>query len=230
VQAFVRLGQVVHALADVVVDWDCIIECMAQMITIITGQRGVGDDVTPLETDKIFNTIQRFKDYTIFVSDDALIKLTTSLVSLSMHVITAANASQPAASSGAPADKAGQGKLSGPLLSVTVAAKDVVQRIASVPDAVRQLQPLMGAADSGMSRPMPSSSGTATYYWISAPPYLAELLAAGVVSYALYAAIDIVKINSYRVSRVWQMVISHLRMIALSKVNTLLRDESGLCF
>ncbi len=48
-QAFVRLCQVAHALADVIIDWDPIVECFGQIIGIITGQKAISEEITPLE-------------------------------------------------------------------------------------------------------------------------------------------------------------------------------------
>ena len=182
-----------------------------------------------INLEKIFNAIQRFKDYSIFLCDDALAKLTTSLISLSTHVIAITTAAQNATAqypSIAPATSEKAVKLPGPLQSVSVVAKDVVQRIANAQDvvggAVRQIQQMQpqqsNAAPELAGRSTASTSGSVVHYWSNAPVYMADQLTSGLVSYSLYSAIEIVKVNSFRLSRVWQMVTSHLRTIASNKV------------
>lgn len=221
-QAFVRLTQAVHALADVIVDWETVMDTYVQLIGVVFNQRFSPDEVTPMEIDKIFNTIQRFKEYSVFLCDSALIRLTTSLVSLSINAIgNSVNSPVASIRSSNEAEKA-WGKSSNSILS---SAADVVQRIVNVPDvvggAVRQLQGGGGGQNEGsVNAPLRSSSAN-SQYWAVVPPYMLEPLATGMVSYALYAAIDIVKINAFRLSCVWQMVSSHLRMVALHKVNNI---------
>jgi hypothetical protein len=218
-QAFVRLTQSVHALADVIVDWETVMDTYVQLIVVVFNQRFSPDEVTPMEIDKIFNTIQRFKEYTVFLCDDALVRLTTSLVSLSINAI-GNSVGSPVASikASTDAEKAWGGKSGNSILS---SAADVVQRIVSVPEvvggAVRQFQSGGQSEGVGSNAPLRSSNAN-SQYWAVVPPYMLEPLATGTVSYALYAAIDIVKINAFRLSCVWQMVSSHLRMVALHKV------------
>jgi hypothetical protein len=51
-------------------------------------------------------------------------------------------------------------------------------------------------------------------------PYLADCLSEGMVGFSFQAVIEVAKLNAHRVSCVWQMVSSHLRMIASYKVRS----------
>eukprot|EP01038_Epipyxis_sp_PR26KG_P012463 gene12463-16716_t len=52
----------------------------------------------------------------------------------------------------------------------------------------------------------------------NAPKYLVDGVGNGSISFALQAVIEITKLNSFRISLIWQMITSHLRMIASLKV------------
>lgn len=221
VQAFVRLSQVVHALADNISNWEVVVNCFVQLIYIISNQRCLSDDVTPHEIDKVFHAIHRFLEYSAFFSDEAVIQLTTALVCLSMHTVEASTVSldsvRPTAAVAVTGER-GSNRLGAPLLSsVSGAAKDVVQRIVHAPEAVgsagRQTISTVGSDNS-----RPSSAAASLHYWSKAPHYLVDALSSGSISYALYAIIDVVKANTFRLSCVWHMVSSHLRTVALSKV------------
>ena len=97
VQAFVRLVQVVHVLADAITDWDAIMDCFEQLTLYIRthmGSRRI--EVTPDEVDKVLEAIQRFKYYTVHIADDTLVKLMTSLVALSLNTLAVFSSSQHA--------------------------------------------------------------------------------------------------------------------------------------
>ena len=229
VQAFVRLSQIVHALANSITNWEVIVDCFVQLMYVISNQRSISDDVTPHELDKVFHAIERFQEYSVFLSEEALIRLTTALVCLSMHTVEASTVSLD---SGRPPSTTGftstggsgerqSGRLAAPLLSsVSGAAKDVVHRFVGASDAIgvsaKQQQSGIGAPEGSR---IVSSSGSSCHHWGKAPPYLIDSLSSGGISYALYAIIDVVKFNSFRLSCVWHMVSSHLRAVALSKVN-----------
>jgi hypothetical protein len=59
--------------------------------------------------------------------------------------------------------------------------------------------------------------GNSASVTIVGPAYMLEGLQSGFVSFSLEAVVDITKINAHRVSSVWQMVTSHLRMIGSLK-------------
>jgi hypothetical protein len=93
-QACMRLLQVIHVLGDNISDWDTIIDTFEQLVKFSTGlppspatsPRGaVSDEVSVVELEKMFNAIGRFKSYSLFLTDDTLVKLTTSLLQLSTN-------------------------------------------------------------------------------------------------------------------------------------------------
>jgi hypothetical protein len=105
---------------------------------------------------KFLSALERFKDYSIYLSNDGLIKLMTSFVALSMNNIA---------------------------IFSTVLVGEV------------------------RSNPSEKSSQKV------------EDKDAALVLYSIKAVIDISKKNSFRIATIWQMVISHLRMITASKVS-----------
>lgn len=160
IQAVVRLFQVVHILADVISDWDVIIDTIEQILEYISSNKfAFSDDVTASDRDKVFEATSRLKQYTVYLSDDSLIRLMTSLVAMSLNNLS---------STGKKVTPGGRGRASDLRRSLT-------------------------------------------------PGYLSDGIAAGAVNFSLQAAIEIAKYNSYRLSCVWQMVTSHLRMLATMK-------------
>lgn len=53
---------------------------------------------------------------------------------------------------------------------------------------------------------------------IVGPSYMIDALSSRALNYSLHAAIEVAKKNAYRMSCVWQMVTSHLRMMSSNKV------------
>ena len=159
VQATVRLSQVIHVLADIISDWDVIVDAFEQIMHYLTPKALVADDVTSADVDKVSDAINRFRHYTVYLSDDSLIKLMASLVAMSLNNFSI--------------EKPGKGEKSKTRVS-----------------EMRRLQ---------------------------IPSYLAEGVASGVVGLSLQAAIEVTKYNAFRVSCVWQMVTSHLRILSTMK-------------
>ncbi len=181
VQATARLLQCLHVLADHISDWDSIVDAMEQIVQcLISPQRAVSDDVTSGEIDKILSAIDRFKEYTVYLSDDALIKLMSSLVAMSLNnlAVTAKSSSSSNLSSYNDRTEALRG-----------AVKDL--GIASLAQKNNRLMKM--------------------------PPYMIEGISVGAVSFSLQAAVEVAKINSFRIACIWQMVTSHLRMVASLK-------------
>lgn len=52
------------------------------------------------------------------------------------------------------------------------------------------------------------------------PEYLRAGLDKGVLSFSLQAVVEISRLNAFRMSSIWQMVTSHLRMLASLKAST----------
>jgi hypothetical protein len=53
----------------------------------------IHEELTPMDVEKIFECIERFKGYTVFLSDESLMRLMTSLVALSLNPLAASFAS-----------------------------------------------------------------------------------------------------------------------------------------
>lgn len=177
-QAFVRLVQVVHVLADRITDWDVIMDCFEQLGGYTHGKGKV--DVTSDELDKVLDCVTRFKTYSMTISDETLVRLMTSLVALSLNSLAVSSAGTSKAST----------SIKSTLSSASLAA-------------------VMSA---GVNCRVAVNSTAA---------YMTEAIDLGLIGYSMRAAVEISKINSFRVSSVWQMVMSHLRMVASLKSSVL---------
>ena len=177
-QSFVRLVQVLHVLADRITDWDVIMDCFEQLGGYTQGKRKI--EITTDELDKVLDCVNRFKTYSMNISDDTLLRLMTSLVALSLNSLAVSSAG------GARASTSVRSTISSASLAAVMSAG--VNSRASINSTVA---------------------------------YMADAIDQGLVGYSMRAAIEISKINSFRVSSVWQMVMSHLRMVASLKSSTL---------
>ena len=156
VQAVIRLLQISHVLADSFVDWDHVVDSFEKISTIILPIKGiVHEDVTPLDIDRINLALDRFKNFTIYLSDSSLVKLMTSMVALSMQRFSSGTF---------------LGQLSGEIVCESARFS-------------------IDAND------------------------------ASNISFLLTSIVDIVKLNSFRVAVVWQMVSSHLKLVCSLKVS-----------
>jgi hypothetical protein len=176
-QACVRIIQVVHNLADIITDWDVIIDSFEQIIKYITlpSINQNGDGVTLLEIEKIISSIDRFKIYSSYLSDDSLVKLMTSLLAISMNYIAVNSTKLPSDTHQTDRNSIGGGNNKG--ITANINTGDFHKQITNL-------------------------------------TYMHEVLGLDLVSFSLAAAVEITKYNSYRISSIWQMVTSHLRMIA----------------
>eukprot|EP00602_Paraphysomonas_sp_CaronLab_P007358 CAMPEP_0185034758 /NCGR_PEP_ID=MMETSP1103-20130426/24887_1 /TAXON_ID=36769 /ORGANISM="Paraphysomonas bandaiensis, Strain Caron Lab Isolate" /LENGTH=2224 /DNA_ID=CAMNT_0027571539 /DNA_START=141 /DNA_END=6815 /DNA_ORIENTATION=+ len=226
VQSLVRLTQVVHVLGDVITDWETIMDSFEQLIELLLmcGPHHTGsvqnttsggtpastaptihEELTPLDIDRIFQCIERFKGFTVFISDEALIRLMTSLVALSLNglAVTATSMGQSSAVPTSPAPK----RVTSGNPSPTPTPRDAAT-------VGRDTTPSSNYTSSDPSR-ISHSSVVGT---ISGPIYMLEALSSGALSYSLHAAVEVAKLNAFRMSCVWQMVTSHLRMMSAHKV------------
>lgn len=235
-QAFVRLAQVIHLIADAVPDWDNIVDSFEQLVDYFTnsksphafgapdlkstdsgagaGMLGASDKELFLpEVEKIFTAIERFKTYSVFLSDEGLVRLTTSLVALSMNHL-AVNASSSNMSSNNLDGENSDGSNSDIIQvnSSPFASGGAASSGGMVGGAGAGTSSAVGVAgNSGVCRVRPESSSAGL-------PYMNEGIRNGTISFSLQALIEITKLNAFRISTIWQMVISHLRMIASLKV------------
>ena len=152
VQAVIRLMQVIHTLADHIVEWEMILDSFEQISATIKSSEGVEqEDVSALDLEKISNCLERFKSYSVYLSDAQLFKTTSSFVAVSLNGLA------------------------------------------------------VGASVQGRpSSPRQSTNETDNHESLN-------------MSYSLQSLLDIVKYNAYRISVIWQLVTSHLKMIASMK-------------
>jgi hypothetical protein len=54
-----------------------------------TGTVAIHEELTPMDVERIFECIERFKGYSVFLSDESLMRLMTSLVALSLNPLAA---------------------------------------------------------------------------------------------------------------------------------------------
>lgn len=175
IQAFTRLLQFIHVMADAITDWDCIVDCLEQFTSIYFSQNDTTQRKSKIIVqdklihhsvlESIMGCIDLFQYYTVYLSDESLVKLMTSFVALSMNNLS------------------------------------------------------LSTSDSMYS------GGSAGIYDINElkfgvaieSDYLTKSLKTGGISYSLKCVISVTKINSFRISTIWQMVTSHLRMLASLK-------------
>lgn len=180
--AMVKLLQIIHVMADLITDWDCIADCLEQFTAIYYSNVRDGSSINKkwfsdcqdklvhfLNVESIIHSIESFGQYTKYISNESLVKLMTSFVALSMN-----NLSFNAECSHTPPP---------------TILYDISQ--------IRQVD----------------------------EDYLSKSIRAGGISFSLKTVIEVTKINAPRISVIWQMVTSHLRMLAS------LRNESyrSLC-
>lgn len=243
VQACARLFQVLHVLADSVTDWDAVLDCLDQLLALIQSPKTLfHEDVTPVELEKICLAIERFKAYSIFISDEALVRLITSMVSLSMNALAAPVASsssygQISSSSTTPTGvgSSSSGNTPGQMLgrlgtnierNINEATANIDRVMEKLP---RQLPPLNNQAGGNSSQSSSQISSinnqnmnnnnlnTGGLQINVNELFGAQYLSA--TSFSLRAAVEITKFNSFRVACIWHMITSHLRMVASHKVS-----------
>jgi hypothetical protein len=226
-QAFVRLSQVIHLIADAVTDWDNIVDAFEQLVDYFVSCKSAPTPVTPSapsekdlflpEIEKVFGAVERFKQYSVFFSDDALVRLMTSLVALSMnHLAVHANSGQMSSSDLAGEDRDRSGSSSG---------ADIIQVSPSPFSSAANGSAGGAGGGSGAGAGLTSSAAASVLASRVRPEsssvglaYMTEGIRSGTISFSLQALIEITKLNAFRISTVWQMVISHLRMVASLKV------------
>jgi len=234
-QAFVRLSQVIHLIADAISDWDNIVDSFEQLVDyficcrsptqqLSTGGAGGAGPASPSsgnfsdkelsfpEVEKIFGCIERFKAYSVFLSDDALVRLMTSLVALSMNHLAVNASSHMSSSSNLDGGDNGEGFANSDIIQVNNSPFMSGAGQSGAAGGGSSSSTGVAGGSGGISRVRPDSSSAGL-------AYMSEGIRNGTISFSLQALIEITKLNAFRISTVWQMVISHLRMIASLKVN-----------
>lgn len=230
-QAFVRLSQVIHLIADAISDWDNIVDSFEQLVDYFIccrspaqqlGTSGAGaaspspgnfsdKELSFPEIEKIFGCIERFKAYSVFLSDDALVRLMTSLVALSMNHLAVSVSSHMSSSSNLDGGDSGEGFANSDIIQVNNSPFVPSAGQGGAAGAGSSSSVTAAGGSGGISRVRPDSSSAGL-------AYMSEGIRNGTISFSLQALIEITKLNAFRISTVWQMVISHLRMIASLKV------------
>eukprot|EP01041_Mallomonas_annulata_P004581 gene4581-9106_t len=183
VQAVVRLLQVVHVLSDVITDWDAVMDCFEQLVSFIASPKSqFHEDVTALELEKIAAAVERFKLYSIFLSDEALVRVMASLVAFMMQ-------STPLGGGGG-----GGGMLMSKPSPLAMSSQNSSISSSNMNISSYQVQTDGSGGGGG------SNSNTA--------------------SFSLLAAVEVTRFNAYRVACVWQLMTSHLRMVAAHKMSS----------
>ncbi len=236
-QAFVRLSQVIHLIADAISDWDNIVDSFEQLVDYFICSRNFaqqsGSNSAPLspspshfsdkdlsfpEIEKLFGSIERFKAYSVFLSDDALVRLMTSLVALSMnHLAVSVSSSHMSTGNLDEVSSPAEGAHNSDIIQVP--NSPFVPRAgspgsSSVGGGGNKAGSGAASGAGGISRVRPDSSSAGLVY-------MSEGIRNGTISFSLQALIEITKLNAFRISTIWQMVISHLRMIASLKVSAI---------
>ena len=177
VQAIVRLSQTVHVLANVLSDWDSVVDAFEQITDCILDPKTAhADDVTSADVDCVLSSLERFKQYTVFLSDTALTKLMMSLVAMSLNNLAVTKSIRSTSSGGNSGSGADDWR------AARVTDTKMAFSVKSVPPGM--------------------------------PSYMIDGASAGLVSFSLQATVEVAKYNTHRSQCVWQMVTSHLKMVA----------------
>eukprot|EP00981_Chlorochromonas_danica_P007961 scaffold1931_cov215-Ochromonas_danica.AAC.17 len=83
-----RLLLLLHLVADTVTDWDCIVDCLEQ-VSLLVAQQSEENGPQLMYPRKVLQVaLRRFLDYSLYLSQDSLLRLMTSFVALSMNNLT----------------------------------------------------------------------------------------------------------------------------------------------
>jgi hypothetical protein len=240
-QIMLKLLQLIHLMSDLISDWDCIVDCLEQFTnfhlqyfikdllpaantnnnsTTSSNLKSEKTNKEPLyfggDIEKIMNIIDRFKHFTRFLSAETLIKLMTSLVALSMNnmAINSTNIDgSPVVNSTPPSNSA-----SSAAVSYGLREEVYVFDISDIKGNSKQQQQQHNQPSSSLLIPK-------TQALLQKDPstvklnYLQRGMKNGCVNFSLKSVIEISKVNAFRISSIWQMVTSHLRMMASMRVS-----------
>ena len=150
------------------------------------------------EAENVLSAIGRFKEYTRLMSDEALVRLMTSLVTLSLNSygtsITHSPHTNPPSSSSA--------------YSTNNSDNTDKSNNNTGPSGISSTG--AGISFKG-TRPIQPQR-------VHSLPYIQESVnLGGIVNFSLETVIEVTKLNGFRASCIWQMVTSHLRIIASMK-------------
>jgi hypothetical protein len=175
---------------------------------------GTSKSITSMEIDKIFSAIERFKSYTVYFSDVTLMKLMTSLVALSMNnlAVNATNISNNNNSSAMNSNNNDYNSIDNNNNNNNNNNSNNNNFISSQSS---------NTTTNNINNNINNNNNNARLNYMdinNTPQYLIDGIKNNSISFSLQCVIEITKLNAFRLSIVWQMVTSHLRMIASLKV------------
>jgi len=207
-------------------------------------------DVGVNDVVQMLGVVERFKQYACFLSDDTLVHLMTSLVSLSINSISS---SVPAASASSGSSTAyaesSSASFSAPTTSSSgsaSASSAPSRRMSALTSAMNSVGgqngsssgAASGGANNAAANGSANSSGAgATSHRVidissilatclkngtlTTPVYMSNGFHSGIIKFSFYVAVEVAKMNAYRISCVWQMLTTHLKMLASTKAGLL---------
>jgi hypothetical protein len=101
------------------------------------------------------------------------------------------------------------------LNTLAVTAKSNSSSTAAFNERQDALRGSVAAIDMGV--PSSSLNKNKSNTPLNIPPYMVEGISQGIVSFSLQSAVEVTKVNSFRIACIWQMVTSHLRMVSSLK-------------
>lgn len=206
-QVMTRLLHVTHVLADLLTDWDCIVDCLEQFVNLtITFTNNsqnlsskLGEDVKNL-----LRSIDNLKFFTLCLSDDSVVRLMTSLVALSMNNNSNINSLTINAD--------------GSIQNIVNNTNDDIVKDFDISDILKESK-LKFILDKDNDQI--DSDNLIIKYNNKTTSYLYKYLNNKKLSLSLKFVVEITKINSFRISAYWQMVNSHLKMLTQGTKSTL---------
>ncbi len=170
------------------------------------------------QMERLMTCIERWKDFTRCLSTETLIKLMTSLVALSMNNM-ALHSTSPQGPPGSDVNNnnssANNSNNNTNSAGNSSNSSNSAGIVFDISDIKRSFRPNTLSSRSSATPTATSASAISSSHKLS---YLQRGVRSGHVSFSLQALIEISKKNAFRISSIWQMVTSHLRMMASMKV------------
>lgn len=217
-----KVLQLLHFLGNSVWDWDVALDTLEQVMFCLrftfeinggSSPSSISSLPFPIETSQILKALDRFKMSTSQLCDESLVKLMTSLVSLSMNSMgnrsVAMKIMKDAAIFGSNNLKSG---------SDTIQASSGLcrQQWTSMASIVRRRNKASLKENSNKGKSVTSGDVEEGIVEIDSA-YLKQGISDCFVGFSLQSVIEITKLNGHRAAVIWQMVTSHLRVLASQK-------------
>jgi hypothetical protein len=221
VQAVVRLLQVVHVLSDVIPDWDAIMDCFEQLVMFMSSNRSqFHEDVTSHELEKIGAAIDRFKIYSIFLSDEALVRVMAALVALSLNSLAVSSSSQttPTITSNNNMNMNNNTNMN----TIPLTRSTSSNQSNTISNQSNLSRNTSNASDNMNRNNNIGNNNNTSINMSDSRDNNDNNNTNNMTSFPLLIAVEITKLNAYRVACIWQLMTSHLRMVAAHKVQAIL--------